>query len=129
MMLFPDNDGYAALFIRLGYQLLDPPHIGAGGVYALYAQLRQPVKNLFSLSVRTDDDRIAWLDLLHAAYAAAAHRLQIPHHMGIVDDAAQHHAAAQFLGGLLRQSDGTFHAIAKSGALRLNDFHCTPPSS
>ena len=60
---------------------------------------------------------------------AAAQRLQLTHHMGVVDDAAQHHAAALFTGRLLRQLHRTLHTVAEPGALRLNDAHRAPPSS
>ena len=129
MVLLADDDGSTALPVRLRHQLLNALHVGTGGVHTLDAHFRQTVKDLLALAMGADDDRIAGADLLHAVHTAATQLLQFPHHVGIVDDAAQHHAAALFPCGLLRQTHGAFHTVAESGALCLNDSHCTPPSS
>ena len=129
MMLLANDDGDAALLVRLGHQMLYPQHVGTGGVDAYRPDLRQPLQHLLALAVGPDDDRISRPHFLRAADGAAAQFFQLTHHMGVVDNAAQHHAAALFTGRFLCQRYGALHAVAETGALRLNDPHRTPPSS
>ena len=129
MMLFPDDQWDTALCVRLCYQALDTQHVRAGGIHTLCADLREPVQHLLALAVGADDDRIPRLHLLHTVDAARARLLQFMHHMGVVDDAAQHHAAALFPGRLLRNLYRPLHTVAKTGAFCLDHPHCTPPSS
>ena len=55
--------------------------------------------------------------------------LQFSNHIGIVDDAAQHHTAAFFLSRLASQFHGSLHAVAKAGTFGKDHFHYCSPSS
>ena len=85
--------------------------------------------DLLSLAVGTDNHRLPRLYLGHIVRLPCAQRLQLPHHMRVVDDAAQHDAAALLPGGLLRQLHRPLHAVAEPGGFGQYHRHGTPPNS
>ena len=129
MVLLPDDERGAPLLPGACHQPLDTPHIGTGCVHHLRAQRLQLLIDLPRLAVGADDDRLPRPHLRYVVHLPGAQRLQILHHMGVVDDAAQHDAASLFAGGLLRQLHRTLHAVAEPGGLCQDHRHDTPPSS
>ena len=129
MVLLADDERGSALLSGACHQPLDTPHIGTGGIHHVRTYGLQVLIDLPRLAVGADDDRLPRPHLRHIIHLPGAQRLQILHHMGVVDDTAQHHAASLFAGGLLRQPHRTLHAVAESGGLCQNHRHDTPPSS
>ena len=118
----PDDDRLPSLLLRLGYQALDAHHIGAGGVDTPGSPALQLVQNAFQFSVGTDDDGIPRPQRSAVRRFVNTALRQLRHHMGIVDQIAQHPAASLFRGGLFRQLHRPLDAVAKAGALRQKYF-------
>ena len=109
--------------------MLDVQNVGTGGVDAPGPHGLQPLQHLPGLPVGADDHRVSGADLIRGIHLAGSQLLQPGHHIGVVDDAAQHHAAAGFPGGLLRQLHGPADAVAETGAFRLDHRHTIPPNA
>ena len=129
MVLLADDEGRAALLLRLRHQALDAPDIGTCGVHDRRAGGLQLLVNLLFLAVGTDDHRIPRLHLRGVVHLPRTQCGQSLHHVGVVDDAAQHDAAALVPGRLLRQLHGALHAVAEAGGFRQYHTHVTPPSA
>ena len=102
--------------------------MGTGGVQHPRAPRFQRPVRLHRLAVGADEHRLPRLHLLRGLHLPGAQRLQPPHHAVVVDDAAQHNAAAGGC-GLLRHAHRPLHAVAEPGALRLYHSHSMPPSA
>ena len=130
MPRLPNDKGDTPLPVSLRHQLLDPQYVRTGGVDTHRSQLLQTVKDLLALPVGADDHRLAGADLLHGVHLSGPQRLQLCHHMDVVDDAAQHGAAALFTGCLLRQLHSPLHAVTETGAFGYSYLcHWIPPSA
>ena len=126
MVGLADDEGRPPLRLRLGHQLVYPRHIGTGGIHDARALFLQSPVRPHRFAVRTDDHRFPRLYLGHIVHRPRSQRLQLLYHRRVVDDAAQHDAAA--LGsGPFGQLHRPLHTVAKARRFRQDHFHDTPP--
>ena len=129
MMRLTDDHRDAAFLIRLGHQLLDPQHMGTGGIDTGHTDRLQIFDDLLLLAMGADQHRVTAANFVHTGYLAGTQLLQLSDHVGVVDNASQHHAAALFLRRLAGQLHSPLHAVAKPGALSQDHLHWPSPSS
>ncbi len=102
--------------LRLHHNLVDPGHIGAGGVHNPGARALQRLVHRPALPVGPDDHRLAGSGLFRRPDAHRAQFLHAADDLIVVDQMAQHGAAGALLRRPDRQLHRTAHAVAEPGA-------------
>ena len=129
VMGFSDDDDLSSLLLCLSDKALNAAHIGTRRINDISATHCKRVQGFFAFSVRANEDTLPSPGFLRRADLTHAGALQLLDDAGVMDNTAEHRAAA-FFSGILRNSDSARHSVAKPRCFCENHLHKGfPPTS
>ena len=129
MLRHPDDYAAPPLLFGLSHQAVDAGDVGTGGVLYLRAALLQMAVDRSRLSVGADEDHRSLRDSLGTVGHLQTQVAQPGDHLVVMDEVAQHHAAAALTGKLFGHLNSPLHAVAEPRVLGKRHLHACSPSA